>query len=216
MATGGIIITGGAGFIGSNLVEALNRRGLTDILVVDHLGRDAKWRNLCGPQFADCVQKDEFRRAVREHRLAKVSAVLHMGACSATTELDLGYLLDNNYRFSVELCEWCLRHGTRFIYASSAATYGDGTLGYSDEDATTPSLRPLNAYGFSKQLFDLWALRKGLLEGIVGLKFFNVYGPREDHKGDMRSVVHKAFGQTIRDGEVRLFKSYRSGYRDGG
>ena len=215
MGTAKIIVTGGAGFIGSNLVEGLNRRGLSDILVVDDLGRDEKWRNLSGLQFADYLQKNAFHRLLCEDRLGEAQTVFHLGACSATTETDAGYLLENNYRFSVELCQWCQRHRARFVYASSAATYGDGTLGYTDEDAVPPKLRPLNPYGFSKHLFDLWALRNGLLGSIVGLKFFNVYGPREDHKEEMRSVVHKAFGQIRETGEVALFRSYRKDYPDG-
>ncbi len=215
MGTGRITVTGGAGFIGSNLVEGLNRRGLTDILVVDDLGRHEKWQNLAGLRFADYLQKGTFHRLLCEDRLGEAEAVFHLGAYSATTETDVGYLMENNYRFSVDLCGWCQRHRARFIYASSAATYGDGTLGYSDEDAVTPTLRPLNPYGFSKQLFDLWALRNGLLGSIVGLKFFNVYGPREDHTGEMRSVVHKAFGQIRETGEVAVFKSYLARYRDG-
>jgi ADP-L-glycero-D-manno-heptose 6-epimerase len=142
-------------------------------------------------------------------------AVFHFGACSSTTEADAGYLLDTNYRYSVELCEWCLRHGTRFIYASSAATYGDGAQGYADTDAVTPTLRPLTPYAFSKHLFDLWALRQGHLRTIVGLKFFNVYGSRETHKGDMRSLVHKAVEQLRATGELCLFKSHRPEFRDG-
>jgi len=215
MRTGRIIVTGGAGLIGSHLVEALNQRGWTDILVVDHLGRDDKWRNLCGLQVADILQKEAFRQELREDRVPAAEAVVHFGACSTTTEADAGYLLDNNYRYSVELCEWCLRHETRFIYASSAATYGDGSRGYADADAVTPTLRPLHAYGFSKQLFDLWTLRHGYFRSIVGLKFFNVYGPREAHKSDIRSMVHKAVGQIQATGEVCLFKSDHPHYRDG-
>jgi ADP-L-glycero-D-manno-heptose 6-epimerase len=215
MGTGRIIVTGGAGFIGSHLVEALNRRGWTDILIVDQLGRDAKWRNLSGLQVAEVLQRDAFRQALQADRVPAADAVFHFGACSSTTEADTGYLLDTNYRYSVELCEWCLRHGMRFIYASSAATYGDGAQGYADTDAVTPTLRPLTPYGFSKHLFDLWALRQGHLQTIVGLKFFNVYGPRETHKGDMRSLVHKAVEQLRATGELCLFKSHRPEYRDG-
>ena len=215
MRTGRIFVTGGAGFIGSHLVEALNQRGWTDILVVDQLGRDQKWRNLVGLQVSDVLQRDAFRAALHENRLPAAEAVFHFGACSATTETDAGYLLDNNYRYSVELCEWCLRHETRFIYASSAATYGDGAQGYADSDAVTPTLRSLNPYGFSKHFFDLWALHHCHLRAIVGLKFFNVYGPREIHKGEMRSMVHKAVEQLQATGEVRLFKSHRPEYRDG-
>ncbi len=210
------IVTGGAGFIGSNIVAALNARGEDDILVVDRLGKDEKWKNLVGLQYTDYIEGDEFRQAIHQDTLDKVAAVFHMGACSATTEKDASYLADNNYRFTRDLCEWSLRNGVRFIYASSGATYGDGALGYSDEDEVTPTLKPLNMYGYSKQMFDLWALRNGVLsEEIVGLKFFNVYGPREDHKDDMRSVVNKAFGQIQKEGLVKLFKSYHPDYKDG-
>lgn len=209
------IVTGGAGFIGSNIVAALNERGENDILVVDDLGHDEKWKNLVGLKFSDYQHKDEFRASLQYDRIAAVDAVFHMGACSSTTEKDAGFLADNNYRYTRELCEWCLQHDVRFIYASSAATYGDGSLGYSDSDEVTPTLRPLNMYGYSKQLFDLWAMKHELFDRIVGLKYFNVYGPREDHKGDMRSVVNKAFHQIRETGEVRLFKSYKPEYKDG-
>ncbi len=209
------IVTGGAGFIGSNIVAALNARGEDDLLVVDILGKDEKWKNLVGLRYADYLEGDAFRFALQNDTLGKVDAVFHMGACSATTETDASYLADNNYRFTRDLCEWCLRNGVRFIYASSGATYGDGALGYSDEDEMTWKLKPLNMYGYSKHMFDLWALRQEILNEIVGLKFFNVYGPREDHKGDMRSVVHKAYGQIQQTGVVKLFKSYRPDYKDG-
>ncbi|HMO52773.1 MAG TPA: ADP-glyceromanno-heptose 6-epimerase [Kiritimatiellia bacterium] len=209
------IVTGGAGFIGSNIVAALNARGDDNILVVDDLGTDEKWKSLVGLRYDDYMDKDSFRRTVRDGKLTGISAVFHMGACSATTEMDAAYLADNNYRVTQELCEWSLRNGARFIYASSGATYGDGALGYSDADAVTPTLRPLNMYGYSKHMFDLWALRNRKLNQIVGLKFFNVYGPREDHKADMRSVVHKAYGQILATGAVKLFKSYKPEYRDG-
>jgi len=209
------IVTGGAGFIGSNIVAALNERGEDNILVVDDLGADDKWRNLLGLEYADYQHKDEFRASIQYDRLAAVDAVFHMGACSTTTETNADYLVDNNYRYTRDLCEWCMEHDVRFIYASSAATYGDGSLGYSDEDEATPTLRPMNMYGYSKQMFDLWALRNGVLNEIAGLKYFNVYGPREDHKGEMRSVVNKAYKQIAETGEVKLFKSHRPEYGDG-
>ncbi len=213
-----LIVTGGAGFIGSNLVAALNARGETGILVVDHLGQSEKWRNLTGLVFEDYLDKHEFRRLLREGRTpwaADIATVFHLGACSDTTEKDADYLADNNYRYTRELCGWCLAAGKRFVYASSAATYGDGALGYSDADAQTPRLRPLNMYGYSKQMFDLWALRGRLFDRIAGLKYFNVYGPGEAHKGEMRSVVHKAFGQIQADGVMRLFRSHKPEFRDG-
>jgi len=209
------IVTGAAGFIGSNLVAALNERGESDILAVDELGTDEKWKNLVGLELTDYWEKDDFLFALRNDTLGKVDTVFHLGANSSTTEKNASYLVENNYRFTRELCEWCLHHEVRFIYASSAATYGDGSLGYSDSDDVTPTLKPLNMYGWSKQMFDLWALRHELFDRIAGLKYFNVYGPREDHKGDMRSVVNKAYHQILEAGEVKLFKSYRPEYKDG-
>lgn len=210
-----IVVTGGAGFIGRNTIAELNARGEDQILVVDQLGTNDKWRNLQGLRFDDYLEKNAFRERVLADRLDGVRAVIHLGACSATTERDASYLMDNNYRVTRELCEWCLTHGARFVYASSAATYGDGGQGYSDDDFVTPQLAPLNMYGYSKHLFDQWALRKGLFSMIAGLKYFNVYGPHEDHKGDMRSMVNKAYSQVIKTGKVNLFKSYRPDYGDG-
>ena len=209
------IVTGGAGFIGSNLVRALNDRGETDILVVDHLNHPAKQRNLERLSFREFSGKEEFRARLKEGRLPQVSCVFHLGACSSTTEMNEAYINDNNYLYTRELCEWSLRTGARFVYASSAATYGDGSLGYSDADEVTPSLKPLNPYGRSKQMFDLWALETGALEKIAGLKYFNVYGPWEDHKENMRSVAHKAYGQLMREGRITLFKSHCPEYQDG-
>ncbi|MHC9543403.1 MAG: ADP-glyceromanno-heptose 6-epimerase [Vulcanimicrobiota bacterium] len=209
------IVTGGAGFIGSNLVKALNDRGYYDITVVDHIDRIEKSHNLRDLRYGQYLDKADFRAILKADRLSGVDGVFHLGACSSTTEPDEAYLLDNNYQYSRELCEWSMRTGTRFIYASSAATYGDGSKGYSDEDAVTPTLEPMNAYGYSKQTFDLWALRTGALHHIAGLKYFNVYGPYEDHKGDMRSLVNKSYGQVQNSGKIALFKSYRSDYRDG-
>lgn len=210
-----VIVTGGAGFIGSNAIEALNQRGITDILVVDDLGRGEKWRNLVGLEFADVMGIDDFRYAIRHDAVRAVDAVIHLGACSSTTETNADYLLDNNTRYSRELCEWCLEKGARFVYASSAATYGDGSAGYSDDLEGLTDLRPLNMYGFSKHLFDLWVLRQGLFDRVAGIKYFNVYGPREAHKGEMRSVVHKAWGQIREQGRMRLFRSHRPDYADG-
>lgn len=209
------VVTGGAGFIGRNLVAELNRRGEKNVLVVDDLGSDERWKNLRGLEFEDVWTSGRFREAFQTDQVPAAKTVYHMGACSSTVETNANYLLDNNYQYTRELCEWCLRRGTRFVYASSAATYGDGAQGYSDADAATPTLMPLNMYGMSKQLFDLWALRHGVLGRIAGLKYFNVYGPGEDHKGEMRSVVHKAYGQIHETGVVKLFKSYRLEYKDG-
>jgi ADP-L-glycero-D-manno-heptose 6-epimerase len=209
------IVTGGAGFIGSNIVAALNERGEDDIVVVDELASDEKWKNLVGLRYADYWEKDALRFAVQHDTLGEITTVFHMGACSATTETNASFLADNNYRYTRELCEWCMNHDVRFIYASSGATYGDGSLGYSDADEVTWKLRPLNMYGYSKHMFDLWALRADLLDRIVGLKFFNVYGPREDHKGDMRSKINKAYGEILQTGEVKLFKSDHPKFKDG-
>ncbi|HND34415.1 MAG TPA: NAD-dependent epimerase/dehydratase family protein, partial [Myxococcota bacterium] len=179
-----IIVTGGAGFIGSNIVAALNQRGIDNITIVDRLGSGEKWKNLRGLRYDNYLDKDEFITAIRTgDKPCKASAIIHMGACSATTERDADYLMRNNYQYTRDLCDWALQHEARFITASSAATYGDGALGYSDEDAVTPTLQPLNMYGYSKQLFDEWALRHNVYTRIVGLKFFNVFGPRETHKG---------------------------------
>lgn len=210
------IVTGAAGFIGRNLVAELNARGEEQLLLVDELGHTEKWKNLLGLRFEDLWSPAQFRAALQADQLPVPShSVIHLGANSATTETDADHLLDNNTRFTRELCEWSLRHGPRFVYASSAATYGDGALGYSDADSATPAYRPLNMYGYSKHLFDLWALKHGLLQQIAGLKYFNVYGPFEEHKGDMRSVVHKATEQILREGRVQLFRSHRPDYKDG-
>jgi len=209
------IVTGGAGFIGSNLVRELNARGEKDILIVDALRQGEKWKNLVGLTYEDYIDKADLFSYLAGIPLEKVQAVYHLGACSSTTETDANYLAYNNYRYTRRLCERCLETGVRFVYASSAATYGDGALGYSDADSATPNYQPLNMYGYSKQMFDLWALRNGLLQSIAGLKYFNVYGPGEAHKGDMRSVVHKSFDQICQSGKVQLFRSHRPEYRDG-
>lgn len=211
-----IIVTGAAGFIGSAVVWALNKAGRSDVIAVDHLGSSSKWMNLRALSYADYFEKEAFRKDIADGVVNyPVEAVIHLGACSATTEPDASYLADNNYQYSKEMALFALRHGARFLYASSAATYGDGALGYVDDEDSIQKLRPLNMYGYSKQAFDLWARRNGLLTKIAGMKFTNVFGPNEGHKGDMRSVVRRAFEQIRDTGKVKLFKSYRPEYRDG-
>ena len=215
-----VLVTGGAGFIGSALVWALNRRGCENIVVCDRLGTDKKWRNLTPLRFADYIEADALLPRLQDGTQGKFDLILHLGACSSTTERDAGYLIRNNYEFTRDLAAWALGQKsrgkkTRFVYASSAATYGDGSAGMDDNDASLDKLRPLNLYGYSKHLFDLHAKRAGFLNQIAGLKYFNVFGPNEDHKGDMQSLVHKSFGQVQTEGVIRLFKSYRSDFRDG-
>ena len=210
------IVTGGAGLIGSNIVRQLNARGETDILVVDHLGGNAlKQRNLQAIQYAAYMERDVFRAAVRAGQIEPPAVFYHLGACSSTTETDEAFLEDNNTGYTREMCEWCLAHGTRFVYASSAATYGDGSQGYSDDERVIPTLKPLNLYGWSKQRFDLWLLAEKLTGRVAGLKYFNVFGPGEDHKGDMRSVVSKSYAVVRDTGRMSLFKSDRPDYADG-
>ena len=211
-----IIVTGGAGFIGSAIVAELNARGFDEIMIVDELGKTEKWKNLRKLQYVDYLEVDDFVETVADNTVEwEVEAVIHMGACSDTTETDCTYLVKNNYEFSKLLAGWAMELDARFVYASSAATYGDGTKGFEDDEDKLDELMPLNMYGYSKQMFDLWVNRQGLLDRFVGLKYFNVYGPNEYHKGDMRSFVHKAFGQIQETGKVRLFKSHRSDYGDG-
>jgi len=210
-----IIVTGGAGFIGSALIAALNKRGITDILVVDEHGKN-KCKNLVNLSFADYAEKNNFLKIVSEKKISTgIESVFHMGACSSTTETDAEYLKKNNYQYSRLLAQWATDANVRFIHASSAATYGDGSKGFSDDEEKIEQLQPLNLYGHSKQLFDLWARETGLLKKIVSLKYFNVFGPNEYHKADMRSFVLKAFEQVRDTGKVRLFKSHNPDYTDG-
>ncbi len=210
-----IIVTGAAGFIGRNTVAELNARGKNELILVDDLGKDEKWKNLVGLRYEDIVSPEEFLGLIEDGAFADATSIIHLGACSATTEKDADYLLRNNYQYTRVLCNWAQSNEIRFVYASSAATYGDGAEGYNDSDEVTPSLKPLNMYGYSKHIFDLWALKQGLFENIVGLKYFNVFGPYEDHKGDMRSVVSKSYEQVRATGVVKLFKSYKPQYKDG-
>ena len=218
-----IIVTGGAGFIGSAIVWQLNEMGRKDILIVDSLGNSEKWKNLAALKYADYIEKDDFIELVITDQIHEyfglgendLEAVIHMGACSATTELDARYLIQNNFEYTKQMALFALRSDARFIYASSAATYGDGEQGFNDDENALDTLRPLNMYGYSKQMFDQWAKREGILSDIVGLKFFNVFGPNEYHKGEMSSLVIKAYKQILVTGKIGLFKSYLPEYADG-
>jgi ADP-L-glycero-D-manno-heptose 6-epimerase len=212
-----IVVTGGAGFIGSALIWKLNTMGHTDILAVDHLGTSDKWKNLAAVHFSEYLEKGVFISKLERGDFGDdITVIFHLGACSSTTETDAEYLMENNFRYSVRIGRWREGHrSARLIYASSAATYGAGERGYSDNEAALRTLRPMNMYGYSKHLFDLYALRKGWLKQCAGLKYFNVFGPNEYHKGDMRSVINKAFPGVRDEGKMRLFKSYRDSYADG-
>jgi len=209
-----IVVTGGAGFIGSALVHGLNQKGIEDIWLVDDIDHPEKQKNLDTLTYARWVGKDDFLQEIAG--LKECSAILHMGACSSTTETNEAYLRKNNFEYTQSLAEYCLKNEVRFIYASSAATYGAGENGYSDDESLLETLTPLNLYGYSKQWFDLWAKETGALKTIVGLKYFNVFGPNEYHKGDMQSMVRKGFLQARDAGALNLFKSYKPGYEDGG
>jgi ADP-L-glycero-D-manno-heptose 6-epimerase len=212
-----IIVTGGAGFIGSAFVWRLNQEGIDDIVIVDRLGTTDKWKNLVNLRFVNYIHKDDFHEMIYNDTVRfDVDAIVHMGACSSTTERDADYLWQNNNVYTGLLAEYAIEHGIRFIYASSAATYGNGTQGFSDDHGNINKLKPINMYGYSKQAFDLRALKHSWENNIAGIKFFNVFGPNEYHKGDMTSVIFKAFHQIKETGKVRLFKSYLSQYPDGG
>jgi len=210
------IITGGAGFIGSAICWRLNTLGIEDIIIVDSDMEGTKKENLKPLEFKDYLDRDAFIKKITSRSFeVKPDTIYHMGACSSTTEQDMEFLKKNNYEFSVHLAEWSLRDNIRFIYASSASTYGDGSLGFDDDIALIPKLQPLNKYGLSKQMFDLWVLDNKLDNKIVGIKYFNVFGPNENHKGEMRSMVNKTYSQILETGKLRLFKSYKSEYADG-
>jgi len=212
-----IVVTGAAGFLGSATVWALNARGITDIVCVDTRPTAEGTANLAPLIFAQYVPHQQWLAEVRAGEWkSRLRAVIHLGACSSTTEQNWDYLRENNLEYSKIVCEATLAAGARFIVASSAATYGDGAQGYSDDHAGLDELKPLNLYGRSKHDFDLWARDTGCLDQIASLKYFNVYGPNEWHKGDMRSMVCKGYEQIRDTGRVRLFKSDRPEYPDGG
>lgn len=208
-----IIVTGGAGFIGSAVVWGLNQLGHDNILIADRMDDSDKWKNLSPLRFADYIDAADLIDELDQHNAAK--AIFHLGACSSTTERDSDLMLRNNYAYTCLLADFAVENGIRFVYASSAATYGDGSNGMEDGTESLDRLRPLNIYGYSKHLFDKYAARQGMFAEIVGLKYFNVFGPNEDHKGDMRSLVNKAFDEINETGKLRLFKSHSPDYKDG-
>ena len=210
-----VVVTGGAGFIGSCFVKKLNDNGINDIIIVDKLGTDLKWKNLIGKQFHSIVPIEIFREQILKGMYGRsISTIIHMGACSTTTERNADYLYDNNVEYSKILASYAFEHGCKFLYASSAATYGLGENGYSD--SFNPQLKPLNMYGYSKHLFDCWIYSNSMESKVIGLKYFNVFGPNEYHKNDMASMVYKAFHQIEAKGYVELFESNTSDYQNGG
>ncbi len=210
-----VIVTGGAGFIGSCIVRTLNDMGIEDITIVDHICETDKWMNMRNKKYTEYINRDEFLEKLPEYA-GKVTHIIHMGACSATTERDFDFLYKNNYEYTKTLWKFCTENQISFIYASSAATYGDGKEGFDDKE-DIKRLRPLNGYGYSKQLFDLWAEKQTIApKQHVGFKFFNVYGPNEYFKGSMASVIFHSFNKINETGEMGLFKSYKEGYEDGG
>ena len=213
-----ILVTGGAGFIGSNIVRMLNDKGFDDIIICDHICETDKWMNMRNKRYIEYIERSELLGRLCDFS-GKISHVIHMGACSATTEKNFDFLYKNNFEFTKALWKYCAEEGISFIYASSAATYGNGNEGFDDED-DIKKLMPLNGYGYSKQLFDLWSekeIQKGnkLPKQYVGFKFFNVYGPNEYFKGSMASVIFHTFNDVTKTGKKGLFKSYKEGYEDG-
>ena len=218
LGVGTTIVTGGAGLIGSAMIWGINNRNLNNVISVDDYETGSlKERNLAPLDIQGQIPTQDFRNLFRDQspKLNDVKTVIHLGACSSTTETNEEYLNDNNVLYTKELCEWALKNEVRFIYASSAATYGDGGMGMDDEEAEIERYQPLNLYGWSKQKFDIYAQKQGYLDSIVGLKYFNVYGPNEEHKGNMRSVVSKAYKQIKKTGEMTLFKSHHPDFEDG-
>jgi ADP-L-glycero-D-manno-heptose 6-epimerase len=210
-----IVVTGGAGFIGSAYVEKLNREGVDDILVVDRLGNGEKWKNLVHKSYRSIIDKEAFLYGLDDGTFdGQIECIVHLGACSSTTERNADYLIDNNYRYSVHVADYCVEQDIRLVYASSAATYGAGENGY--DDSIFDTLTPLNVYGYSKHLFDQWVRRGGHDARVCGLKFFNVFGPNEYHKEAMASMVYKSFSQIERTGKVQLYTSYDDAYENGG
>ncbi len=213
-----ILVTGAAGFIGSALVWKLNCSGYENIILTDRLESDDKWKNLLSLNYLDYFECDNLFQKLFSGQLDDIKYVFHLGACSSTTETNNTFLIQNNYEFTKILAEWCIKNGKKMIYASSAATYGDGSYGMNDGVDNLEKLRPLNMYGYSKHLFDLYAKKMDWFNGsngLIGLKYFNVFGPNEYHKGSMRSLVNKAYSEISNTREVSLFKSYNPKYKHG-
>jgi len=211
-----ILITGASGFIASALAYHLNRKNLNNLILCDSFGIKEKWKNILGLKFSRIVDRNclfEFLKSDPEAK--RITTVIHLGACADTTEKNVDYLMEMNFRYSQKLCEWSIDNKSKFIYASSASVYGDGSCGFSDSDELTPRLRPLNAYGFSKWLFDMYVVNCKLTSIVTGLRFFNVFGPNEYHKGNMASVIFRSFPQVMKEGKIRLFESHRSDYEHG-
>jgi ADP-L-glycero-D-manno-heptose 6-epimerase len=213
---GMLVVTGGAGFIGSVLVAALNARGRTDILIVDEFEAGPKWKNLRGKKFLDVVSPEQFAHDLAAGAYAgKLDGILHIGAITDTSFPDMDELYARNVRCTRTLAQWALANEVRFVYASSASVYGDGELGFSDDDGVTPNLLPLNPYAFSKWLSDMETIREGWTDKVAGLRFFNVFGPNEYHKGRMASVIWHSTNQIRETGQIKLFQSHKEGYADG-
>ncbi len=219
-----ILVTGGAGLIGSAIVFELNQQGYRNIVIADHLGTSEKWQNLRALDFVDYFEKDQLFELLTSQKLDALypfQTIFHLGNCSDTTEVDATYLIKNNFDFGKELTSYCERTGTRMIYASSAATYGDGEVGFIDDENALLQLRPLNKYGYSKQIFDQYLLRTNRFTqpangaSFIGVKYSNVFGPNEYHKAHMRSMLLRCYEQITTAGSVKLFKSYRPEYADG-
>ncbi|OED37743.1 ADP-glyceromanno-heptose 6-epimerase [PVC group bacterium (ex Bugula neritina AB1)] len=210
-----IVVTGGAGFIGSAVVWELNQNGEDDILIVDALHHEEQWQNLSGLRYKDFMKADSFLEKIVNQNIKNIDAIIHLGAITSTVEKDFSKLIEDNFLYSKTVISYAIDNGIRMIYASSAATYGMGERGFSDKDSEIDDLRPLNGYGYSKQMVDQWLLRHNLMDKVVGLKYFNVYGPNESHKGNMRSMVHKAVSKIMSEGKLQLFKSHRDDFKDG-
>jgi ADP-L-glycero-D-manno-heptose 6-epimerase len=216
--TGITVVTGGAGLIGSATIWGINNQNLENLWLVDWVEENSlKQRNLANLKYQRFLDAKLFRELIREKsaELSEVKTIIHLGACSSTTETNEDYLDDNNFLYTKEVCEWALENNARFVYASSAATYGDGTMSMDDKEERIEKFQPLNLYGWSKHKFDLLAKKQGWFDKITGLKYFNVYGPNEEHKESMRSVVSKAYEQIAQTSKMSLFKSHRKEYRDG-